>query len=71
MLLEALFKLLGWILFPFGIAIILGAWLGYLGFWGDAGVNWLDFISGSLFWAILFTLVGGFTSALGKVLVQS
>ena len=37
MFLEALFKLLGWILFPLGIAIVVGAWLGYGGFWVDAG----------------------------------
>ena len=67
---EALFKLLGWILFPLGIAIIVGAWLGYGGFWVDAGIKWLDFLNGSLAWAIGLTFVGGFVSALGVVMAK-
>jgi len=71
MLLEALFKLLGWLLFPLGIAIVLGAWLGYGGFWIDAGVESLYFLNGSLFWAIVFTLGGGFITALSVALARS
>ena len=67
MFLTALFKLIGWILFPLGIAIIVCAWLGWGGLWVDAGVKWLDFLNGNLVWAIALTLVGGFVTALGVV----
>ena len=71
MFIEALFKLIGWILFPLGLLIIFGAWLGYGGFWVAAGVGWLDFLNGSLVWAIVLSLMGGFITALSVVMARS
>ena len=70
MLLEALFKLIGWLLFPSGIAIVLFAWLGYFGMGVDAGIQWLVFLNGSLAWAIILTLIGGFVTALSLVMAR-
>ncbi|HUU08413.1 MAG TPA: hypothetical protein VMW61_02705 [Dehalococcoidales bacterium] len=71
MLFTALFKLIGWILFPLGIAIVFGAWLGYFSFGVDAGVKWLIFLNGNIVWAIVLTLVGGFLTALGVVMSKA
>ena len=64
-------KLLGVILFPIGIAIILCAWLGYGGLGAEEGMSVLKFLDGSLFWAIVFTLIGGFITSLGVVMARS
>ena len=64
-------KLLGVILFPIGLTIILCAWLGFGGMGAEEGMAWLAFLDGSLFWAIVFTLVGGFITSLGVVMARA
>lgn len=71
MLLTALFKLIGWLLFPLGIAIVVCAWLGWGGLWIDMGIKWLNFLNGSLGWAIALSVIGGFVTALGVVMGRS
>ncbi len=71
MLFTALVKLVGFILFPVGIGIIVLAWLGYGGIWVDVGIKWLDFLNVSLGWAIGLTVVGGFVTSLGVVMLKS
>jgi hypothetical protein len=52
--------LIRWLLKAIGIFLIAVAWLAYFGLWENIGSFSLDFIEGSLAWAIGLTIAGVF-----------
>ena len=68
---QAFVLFFGWVLRVFSIAVIVIAWLAFLGFWTKIGEFSLAFIQGSLSWAIGLTVGGFILLALGIVMSPS
>jgi len=68
---KAFVLFFGWALRALSIAVIVIAWLAYLGFWTKIGEFPLAFIRGSLPWAIGLTVGGFILLALGIVMSPS
>lgn len=68
---KAFVLFFGWVLRALSIAVIVIAWLAYLGFWTKIGEFSLGFIRGSLPWAIGLTVGGLILLALGIAMSRS